>query len=154
LFAPHLAAEYWAALRSVPALNNHLVRLDKEISEQSWPQVDPDANIDFMINVGKLSCGRVEVPRLEIEHLSNEEALQYAINGVHNIFFQELNALGFRPVSCKKLSRAGFYVLLEVKFNNVPPEETLLEILKQTRAQRLKAKRARKKARAQKTALS
>ncbi|OZC12372.1 leucine--tRNA ligase domain protein [Onchocerca flexuosa] len=154
LFTPHLAAEYWAALRSVPALNSHAVCLDKEINEQPWPQIDPDANIDFMINVGKLSCGRVEVPRLEVEHLSNEEALQYAINGVHNIFFQELSALGFRPVSCKKLSRAGFYVCLEVKFNNIPPEKTLLEILKQTRAQRLKAKRARKKARAQITSIS
>ncbi|EFO21576.2 hypothetical protein LOAG_06912 [Loa loa] len=146
LFTPHLAAEYWAALRSVPALNNHKVWLDKEINEQPWPEVDPDANIDLMINVGKLSCGRVEVPRLEIEHLSSEEALQYAINGVHSIFFQELASLGFRPVSCKSLSRAGFYVLLEVKFNNVPTEETLLEILRQTRTQRLKAKRARKKA--------
>ncbi|EJW76243.1 hypothetical protein WUBG_12848 [Wuchereria bancrofti] len=51
LFTPHLAAEYWAALRSVPALNGHRVWLDKEINEQPWPQVDPDANIDFMINV-------------------------------------------------------------------------------------------------------
>ncbi|CAG9535557.1 unnamed protein product [Cercopithifilaria johnstoni] len=146
LFTPHLAAEYWAALRSVPALNSHAVYLDKEINEQRWPQVDLDANIDFMINVGKLSCGRVEVPRLEIEHLSSEEALQYAINGVHSIFFRELASLGFRPVSCKKLSRTGFYVLLEVKFNNVPADETLLEILRQTRTLRLKAKRAIKKA--------
>ncbi|MCP9260414.1 Aminoacyl-tRNA synthetase and BTB:POZ domain containing protein [Dirofilaria immitis] len=138
LFTPHLAAEYWAALCSVPAVNSHTVWLDKEINEQSWPQVDPDANIDFMINVGKLSCGRIEVPRLEIEHLSNEEALQYAIN-------DELNALGFRPVSCKKLSRSGLYVLLEVQFNNIPPEDTLFNVLKQTRAQRLKAKRARKR---------
>ncbi|VBB28511.1 unnamed protein product [Acanthocheilonema viteae] len=147
LFTPHLAAEYWAALCSVPAINSHAVRLDKEVNEHPWPQVDPDANIDFMINVGKLSCGRVEVPRLEIEHLSDEEALQYAINGVHSIFFQELASLGFRPVSCKKLSRTGFFVLLEVKFDRVPADETLLEILRQTRAQRLKAKRARKKAR-------
>lgn len=51
LFTPHLAAEYWAVLRSVPALNSHAVLLDKEISEQPWPQVDPDANIDFMIKV-------------------------------------------------------------------------------------------------------
>ncbi|EJW71213.1 hypothetical protein WUBG_17880, partial [Wuchereria bancrofti] len=83
--------------------------------------------------VGKLSCGRVEVPRLEIEHLSNEEVLQYAIDDAHSIFFQELASF-------------GFYVLLEVKFNKVPAEETLIDILKQTRAQRLKVKRARKKA--------
>lgn len=51
LFTPHLAAEYWAALCSVPALNNNAMLLDKEVNEQSWPQVDPDANIDFMINV-------------------------------------------------------------------------------------------------------
>ncbi|VDO21712.1 unnamed protein product [Brugia timori] len=146
LFTPHLAAEYWAALRSVPALSGHRVWLDKEINEQPWPQVDPDAKIDFMINVGKLSCGRVEVPRLEIEHLSSEEVLQYAIDDVHSIFFQELASLGFRPISCKKLSRTGFYVLLEVKFNKVPAEETLIDILKQTRMQRLKVKRARKKA--------
>lgn len=51
LFTPHLAAEYWAALCSVPAFNSHAVRMDKEINEQPWPQVDSDANIDFMINV-------------------------------------------------------------------------------------------------------
>ncbi|VDK77886.1 unnamed protein product [Litomosoides sigmodontis] len=145
LFTPHLAAECWAALCSVPALNNSGMLRDKEVNEQSWPQVDSDADIDFMINVGKLSCGRVEVPRQEIEHLSSEEALQYAINGVHSIFFQELATLGFRPVSCNKLSRTGFYVLLEVKFDNTPADDTLLEVLKQTRTLRLKAKRARKK---------
>ncbi|VDN03886.1 unnamed protein product [Thelazia callipaeda] len=142
LFTPHVAAEYWAALRSVPSLNGDVI-LDREINEQPWPQIDVDANIDFMINIGKLSCGRIEVPRLIIEHLPAEKALEYAVNDAHCIFFKKLAALGFNPVFCKRLAREGFYVLLEIQLNKVLPEETLKQILKETRKERLRAKKGK-----------
>lgn len=51
LFTPHLATEFWAALRCVPAVDNRIELFNREVNEQCWPEVDLDANIDFIINV-------------------------------------------------------------------------------------------------------
>jgi leucyl-tRNA synthetase len=51
-FAPHLSAELWSALRQVDnTLQPHLWNKDDHVWMQSWPIIDHDAPIDFVVMV-------------------------------------------------------------------------------------------------------
>lgn len=50
-FAPHIAAELWAALRQAPAIQPQLWKKELDVWMQDWPIIDADAAIDFAVLV-------------------------------------------------------------------------------------------------------
>uniref|UniRef100_A0A1I7WXX9 SCAPER_N domain-containing protein n=1 Tax=Heterorhabditis bacteriophora TaxID=37862 RepID=A0A1I7WXX9_HETBA len=54
VFAPYSASEFWGALQSVP-LVQHSNWSSMYISDQPWPQVDSDCDIDFILNYFKFT---------------------------------------------------------------------------------------------------
>lgn len=54
VFAPNTAAELWSALSQVEPIDPKLWNHDEDVFKQMWPTIDPDAEIDFILNVGFL----------------------------------------------------------------------------------------------------
>ncbi|XP_076292718.1 leucyl-tRNA synthetase, mitochondrial [Lasioglossum baleicum] len=80
--APHFASELWAGFCSVKhhLINKDEVKLDKDVMEQSWPEIDMDYNmlIHFYVN-GKYSK-KIKVPRYQLDKMSAEEAFDVVMN--------------------------------------------------------------------------
>uniref|UniRef100_A0A914VST0 leucine--tRNA ligase n=1 Tax=Plectus sambesii TaxID=2011161 RepID=A0A914VST0_9BILA len=77
-FAPHIAAELWAALRQAPAIQPNLWKKDQDVWMQDWPSIDPYASIDFAVLVNEVSIGRHRMPRQAVEQLTIESAMKIA----------------------------------------------------------------------------
>lgn len=56
--APHFASELWAAFCSVKhhLINENEVKLDKDVMEQDWPEIDMEYNMVLRINVSIILC--------------------------------------------------------------------------------------------------
>ncbi|VDM63363.1 unnamed protein product [Angiostrongylus costaricensis] len=100
VFVPYTASELWAALQST-------VSPPFFVDEMSWPQVDPDCSIDFMILVDGIGCGRMPVPRKEIEHLPLEKLLDRAKTQEHRNFFEKMTEKNFVFQSVTVTKRNG-----------------------------------------------
>ncbi|TKR92967.1 hypothetical protein L596_007513 [Steinernema carpocapsae] len=94
VFAPHTAAEFWAALSSAPSLRGDQWNRNSNVWEQKWPQVDRDAEIDFIITVDDVNCGRVASPRLALENVSEDAVRALAEQEYHKSFFEHMKRKG------------------------------------------------------------
>ncbi|XGW21031.1 hypothetical protein V3C99_004189 [Haemonchus contortus] len=123
VYTPYLAAELWAALQSVPPIRAS-VATSSRLDDVLWPQVDPDCDIDLILIVNEIVCGRIEAPRKEIEHLSMEELVARAKAVEHHDMFESLEKNGFTCGSITKTAREGFFVTLNVTLEgNVDTKE-------------------------------
>ena len=52
VFAPNTAAELWSALCQVKPIDPKAWNHDEDVFKQTWPSIDADAEIDFILNVG------------------------------------------------------------------------------------------------------
>lgn len=126
VFTPYLAAELWAALQSVPAVRA-AVSPSCLLTGVPWPQVDPDCEIDFILVVNDIGCGRVPVPRQQIEHLSVQELIERAMSQEHKDIFEKFEEKGFTCESFSTSIREGFHVTVNVSLRGeVDPREISL----------------------------
>ncbi|KAJ1371305.1 tRNA synthetases class I (I, L, M and V) [Parelaphostrongylus tenuis] len=144
VFAPYTASELWAALQSVQPIRKS-AKLSGFIDEMSWPQVDPDCTIDFMLIVDGIGCGRIPVPRQEVEHLPLEKLLERAKTHEHSRFFEKITERNFIFKSVTLSKRDGFHVTINITLaGNVDPRE-ITQILNELEPQwRASTKRKRK----------
>ncbi|XP_077535336.1 leucyl-tRNA synthetase, mitochondrial [Haemaphysalis longicornis] len=77
--APHFASELWAGFADAARFRDVDYQLDRPLVEQSWPQVDPDFNLDLLIKEDNVDLMRIQLPRQEFEQLTKESAYQMAI---------------------------------------------------------------------------
>uniref|UniRef100_F1KUK4 leucine--tRNA ligase n=1 Tax=Ascaris suum TaxID=6253 RepID=F1KUK4_ASCSU len=144
VFTPHTAAELWSALCSVVAIDETKWRRTEAVTEQDWPSVDADADIDFILKVLDLSCGRVAVPRQLIEGLSAEKVLKIASEGSHKWFLDGLAKAGHQPLKCELQRHEGLHVTLTLHFGDSLKEEYVKKLLNEMAAHRVKTKKSRK----------
>ncbi|KAL6730610.1 hypothetical protein Aduo_001570 [Ancylostoma duodenale] len=149
VYTPYCAAEMWAALHSVPPIRAS-VSSSSLLDEAPWPQVDPDCDIDFILTVNEIGCGRVAVPRQELEHLSMEKLIQRAKSQEHRDVLERLNEKNFKVKSITCSARGGFHVTLNVTLEGeVDPREIsqiLNDLSSKWKAMSKKRKRAEAKA--------
>ncbi|KJH53549.1 putative leucine--tRNA ligase [Dictyocaulus viviparus] len=125
IFIPFTAAELWAALQSVHPVRKSAPR-SLFLDEISWPQLDPDCDIDFKLVVNGMGCGRVVVPRKEVEHLTLEELMERAKIREHRDVFEKMENNGFIIKSVLLNKRSGFHVTIDVTLEgNISPREIL-----------------------------
>ncbi|GMR54275.1 hypothetical protein PMAYCL1PPCAC_24470, partial [Pristionchus mayeri] len=80
-FAPHTAAELYAAMQQVQPIE---MQPAASVLEQPWPEVDADAVIDLILNVNGFYCGRAPANRELVEDLSLEELIARASSHEHS----------------------------------------------------------------------
>uniref|UniRef100_A0A915BQS3 leucine--tRNA ligase n=1 Tax=Parascaris univalens TaxID=6257 RepID=A0A915BQS3_PARUN len=144
VFAPHTAAELWSALCSVIAIDETKWRKTEAVTEQDWPLVDADADIDFILKVLDVSCGRVAMPRQLIEGLNAEEVLKVASEGSHKWFLEELAKAGHQPLKCELQQREGLHVTLTLHFGDSLKQDYVKKLLNEMAARRVKKKKSQK----------
>ncbi|WKX90168.1 hypothetical protein Q1695_009202 [Nippostrongylus brasiliensis] len=149
VFTPYLAAEFWAALQSVPAVRSSAKCSDR-LDEMPWPQVDVDCDIDFTLVVDGIGCGRVAVPRQEIEHLCLDELVERAKTKEHRDVFKKFEAKGLVCDAITVAARKGFHVTLNASLQGeVDPKEISLildDLQREWRAAKQGSKKKRVKA--------
>ncbi|VDK45121.1 unnamed protein product [Anisakis simplex] len=145
VFTPHTASELWSAVCSVPAIDENRRRKSVSVAEQDWPLVDGDADIDFILQVLHMSCGRVACPRQSIEHLNAEQVLRMAENESHKWFLSKLADAGYRPLKYELQRRDGLHVTLVLHFDESLKEDDIRKLLNEMSAHRIKSKKSSKK---------
>ncbi|KAK6729065.1 hypothetical protein RB195_006238 [Necator americanus] len=145
VYTPYSAAEMWAALLSVPPIRASLIS-SCPLDEVPWPQVDSDCDIDFILVVNGVGCGRVAVPRQEVEHLPFEKLIQRAKTQEHRDVLEKLKERDLKIQSITSTSREGFHITLNVILEgNVDPKDIsqiLNDLAPKWRALSAKKKRA------------
>ncbi|KAK0425857.1 hypothetical protein QR680_009430 [Steinernema hermaphroditum] len=129
VFAPHTAAEFWAALCSVPATKDAEWNRSGFVWEQRWPQVDRDADIDFIVTVGEVNCGRIAAPREQVEAASPDELRALAESRYHSSLFHHMKHKGFAVRGYNVQKRDGFHVTLNVSIDEGVDEAEIRAIL-------------------------
>lgn len=134
VFAPHTAAELWEQLG--------------ELEQQSWPKIDEDAPIDFMIYVNQVSCGRWSVDRRELEHLSLEQAMERAKQKEHADFMALFNKSGLVTKNTVLDTKPGLYVSIQMSLEGCKEAngKVISKMLDTVQAQRRKASKKVRKA--------
>ncbi|XP_053987220.1 leucine--tRNA ligase, mitochondrial isoform X2 [Hylaeus volcanicus] len=81
-FAPHFASELWAAFCSAKhhLISENEVKLNKNVMEQDWPEVDMEYKMELILYVDGTCRGKLKIPRCELDKLSPEEALNLGMN--------------------------------------------------------------------------
>ncbi|KZC11763.1 putative leucine--tRNA ligase, mitochondrial [Dufourea novaeangliae] len=80
--APHFASELWAAFCSIEhhLINESEVKLDKDVMEQDWPDIDMDYRMVITLTVNNKLVKKIKVPRYKLDQLSAEDALDLVVN--------------------------------------------------------------------------
>ncbi|KAK0425856.1 hypothetical protein QR680_009430 [Steinernema hermaphroditum] len=145
VFAPHTAAEFWAALCSVPATKDAEWNRSGFVWEQRWPQVDRDADIDFIVTVGEVNCGRIAAPREQVEAASPDELRALAESRYHSSLFHHMKHKGFAVRGYNVQKRDGFHVTLNVSIDEGVDEAEIRAILDTVAKERFKERKSHKK---------
>ncbi|RCN44541.1 hypothetical protein ANCCAN_09429 [Ancylostoma caninum] len=105
---------------------------------------------DHKWNVNDIGCGRVAVPRQDLEHLSMEKLIQRARSQEHRDVLERLSEKNFKVKSITSSAREGFHVTLNVTLEGeVDPREIsqiLNDLSSKWKAMSKKRKRAEAKA--------
>ncbi|XP_034191466.2 leucyl-tRNA synthetase, mitochondrial [Osmia lignaria lignaria] len=80
--APHFASELWATFCSAKhhLINENEVKLDKDVMEQDWPEIDMEYNMILRINVNGKFYKKFKIPRYKLDKLSADEAFDIVVN--------------------------------------------------------------------------
>uniref|UniRef100_A0A915DN27 leucine--tRNA ligase n=1 Tax=Ditylenchus dipsaci TaxID=166011 RepID=A0A915DN27_9BILA len=130
VFAPHAAAELWAALSNAPKIQNHLWNSSAHVSFQDWPKTDKDCIIDVLLHInGELMASRAR--RNVIEPLSAEETIAFAKQSAHATFFDLLCEAGLQVKEIEVVKNYGLDVHLHLTMEDDVSKESVLNVLKQ-----------------------
>ncbi|CAO4360269.1 unnamed protein product [Caenorhabditis nigoni] len=102
VFCPHVAAEMWTALEPNSGL----------ISAQKWPEIDADADVEFLLMIDGVSGGRPSVGRQKIENLGLEDLWKRAELNEHSDILKMMKADGIVLKDHRFSARKGFHVTL------------------------------------------
>lgn len=100
MFCPHVAAEMWSAVSPN----------DTIVSDQPWPQVDADADIEFLLMIDGVSGGRPSVDRRFVEDLPLEALWKRATGNEHADMFRMLAEEGLKIKDRSFTTRKGVSV--------------------------------------------
>ncbi|XP_078034011.1 leucyl-tRNA synthetase, mitochondrial [Augochlora pura] len=80
--APHFASELWAGFCSVKhhLISKDEVNLDKDVMEQTWPEIDMDYKMVLLTSVNSKHVKKIKVPKFQLDKMSAEEALDIVAN--------------------------------------------------------------------------
>ncbi|GMT01266.1 hypothetical protein PENTCL1PPCAC_23440 [Pristionchus entomophagus] len=112
VFAPHTAAELYAALQQVQPIE---MQPAARVDEQPWPEVDADAIIDLTLHVNGVNCGRAPVQRPLVEDLSLEELITRASSHEHAVMMNWLRGRQGVIKKAEKEGRKGFFISLSLE---------------------------------------
>ncbi|CAI5439488.1 unnamed protein product [Caenorhabditis angaria] len=137
VFCPNIAAELWAGMCPEQGL----------VSQQSWPLVDFDAKIEFLLIVDGVSCGRPSLDRRNIEGFENDEIWRMAKENEHSEFLRLLEENGVTIEKKTVTSRNGFHVTLSLNLagNKEENRKIIGNILDTLQAERRKKEKKIKK---------
>ncbi|CAP30950.2 Protein CBR-LARS-2 [Caenorhabditis briggsae] len=102
VFCPHVAAEMWTALEPDSGL----------ILTQNWPEIDADADVEFLLMIDGVSGGRPSVGRQKIENLRLEDLWKRAELNEHSDILKMIKADGIVLKDHRFSARKGFHVTL------------------------------------------
>nr|XP_031829558.1 probable leucine--tRNA ligase, mitochondrial [Nomia melanderi] len=117
IVAPHFASELWAAFCSVKhhLINKDEVRLDKDVMEQSWPEIDMDYNMNLISTVNDKPLKNFKIPKHKLDKMSVEDALNILTNDPDVI-----RRLKNKPiVQTKFLSKVGYDTRINIVLGKV-----------------------------------
>uniref|UniRef100_A0A0K0G4C9 leucine--tRNA ligase n=1 Tax=Strongyloides venezuelensis TaxID=75913 RepID=A0A0K0G4C9_STRVS len=129
VFAPHTSQELWSALSQVPALNQNKWDKSKDVRGQRWPEIDNDTVIDVFINACDINCGKVFVPRLEIEKLTDGDVYERTKSQWHAELFSEFEKNGHKIKSFHLKRRDGRFYIINLDFEANTTERDVRVIL-------------------------
>ncbi|XP_076391227.1 leucyl-tRNA synthetase, mitochondrial isoform X2 [Megachile rotundata] len=80
--APHFASELWAAFCSAKyhLINENEVKLNKNVMEQNWPEIDMEYNMEMKISINGICYKKMKIPRYKLEKLQIDAAFDLAVN--------------------------------------------------------------------------
>nr|BAC76733.1 leucyl-tRNA synthetase (mitochondrial) [Caenorhabditis elegans] len=102
VFCPHVASEMWSALANDGSL----------VSDQKWPEVDKDADIEFLLMIDGVSGGRPSLDRRIIEEMSMDQLWERATFYEHADILRMMKEDGMKLKNSSYISRKGFHVTL------------------------------------------
>ncbi|KOC68609.1 putative leucine--tRNA ligase, mitochondrial [Habropoda laboriosa] len=104
-FAPHFASELWAAFSSVKhhLISENEVKLDKDVMEQSWPEIDNNYKLVLEIMINGARYKKIKIPKYEMDKLTLAEALDL----IENEPDVQKRLKNHKIVDSKLLSREG-----------------------------------------------
>ncbi|CAJ0930462.1 unnamed protein product, partial [Mesorhabditis belari] len=148
IFAPHATQEFWEAVQSVQPIN---ALANRELLSQSWPETDPDAQIDFFLKMHGEKFDTTYHPRYDIESLDMKSAF-----GMKKDFLQsdpswnltnlkELETLGHRVYPVGNRIRKGIFYELSVDVEPRMPRDVFQEMVKKVGHRRDEAQRGKRK---------
>ncbi|XP_076626527.1 leucyl-tRNA synthetase, mitochondrial isoform X2 [Colletes latitarsis] len=81
-FAPHFASELWAAFCSAKhhLISENEVRLDKDVMEQDWPEIDLDYKMTLNVHINGECRKKIKIPKYKLDKLLVDEALDSVMN--------------------------------------------------------------------------
>nr|XP_021187307.2 probable leucine--tRNA ligase, mitochondrial [Helicoverpa armigera] len=80
---PHFCSELWAGLQSAPHRicdASNLINWDKNVLEQTWPQVDDQYELSFLCKVDGADRCELKIKAIDLVNLDHEKALQIMLN--------------------------------------------------------------------------
>uniref|UniRef100_A0A2A4JI67 leucine--tRNA ligase n=1 Tax=Heliothis virescens TaxID=7102 RepID=A0A2A4JI67_HELVI len=80
---PHFCSELWAGIQSAPHRicdTSNLINWDKNVLEQTWPQVDDQYELSFLCKVDGADRCELKIKASELLNLDHEKALQMMLN--------------------------------------------------------------------------
>ncbi|XP_021187307.3 probable leucine--tRNA ligase, mitochondrial [Helicoverpa armigera] len=80
---PHFCSELWAGLQSAPHRicdASNLINWDKNVLEQTWPQVDDQYELSFLCKVDGADRCELKIKASDLVNLDHEKALQIMLN--------------------------------------------------------------------------
>lgn len=80
--APHFASELWSGFQSAPnrLSNNEEYNFDKNVLEQTWPNIDMDYCLDLVCQTNGYENAVVKIPRRELETMDYNTAVKLALD--------------------------------------------------------------------------
>ncbi|KAI6182826.1 Aminoacyl-tRNA synthetase domain containing protein [Aphelenchoides bicaudatus] len=147
IFAPNTAQKFWEMLKTIQPLNAEVRYENAQLSEQKWPQVDHDAEIDFIVSVNDTSSSRITVTREAIEHLDDEKLIQLAKQDHHSAFFKLLADRSIDVSNIRVKRHPGFYVNLNLTSSQLTDIDQLRKLISGLTSEKIRSRKEAKKQR-------
>ncbi|OAD55694.1 putative leucine--tRNA ligase, mitochondrial, partial [Eufriesea mexicana] len=104
-FAPHFASELWSAFSAAKyhLISEDEVKLDKDVMEQRWPEIDTNYKMSLKVKINGTSYGTIKIPKCELDKLSYEAAFDL----IYNLPSVQKHLANHKVVKSTLVSREG-----------------------------------------------